>query len=440
MSDIPATTQAEIDAERHVVGICLAWPNLLAELEVDPEAFIDPRANIAMMAMRHLEQDKQPNGLLAIQHYLEARGRLIHVGAYLTEAVGEVATGTNLAHYAGIVAIASLRRRIALLSSQALDAARRFDEPEEILGQLTRDVAALTVGGRGEQRIRDLVRDRFRQLGELADAKAKGQVGVTGIPTGINGLDAILGGLQPGIPTVAAGRPGMGKSAFALGCVRNASRLGLGVHVFSLEDTREAYVDRVLAGESGVSAQRIRQVELNRGEMQSIADAEHRSFSKDPPWLVEDRAGITADELVRSVRRRLRDNGTRLVVVDYIQLLKPPRGIHVGEEAVTYAMNAIADAAKQDGIAYLVLAQLNRECERRDDKRPMLSDLKQSGAIEERAKCVLFLYRPFVYSEVDEFKHPYPETRIELLVAKFNQGQSTARHIAHWDGPTMQIE
>ena len=101
-------------------------------------------------------------------------------------------------------------------------------------------------------------------------------------------------------------------------------------------------------------------------------------------------------------------------------------------------MHVLADAALQDRIAYLVLAQLNRDCEKRDNKRPILSDLKQSGAIEERSKCVLMLYRPAVYREVDKAKQPYPESRLEIIVRKNNQGQ-TGRAIAEWHGPTTRV-
>jgi replicative DNA helicase len=340
-----------------------------------------------------------------------------------------VPTADNAEHYVAIVRDGWVRRMVAEACASAVQGAERGDEGAELLSEILRRLAEITVEGPSETRsIRELLKERFAELGRIADAKARGETAATGIPTGLDALDALLGGLQTGIVTTAAGRPGMGKSSFALSCVRGASERGVGCHVFSLEDTRDAYCDRVISGESLVAAERLRQVSITRTEMGAIHGALDK-FPRDRRWLVDDRSGITAEEIVRSVRRSLAENKTKLVVVDYVQLIRG-RGTS-REEIVSHAMNVLADAAKQDRVSYLVLSQLNRECEKRDDKRPMLADLKQAGTIEERSKCVLMLYRPSVYETA-------PDNVIEILVRKNNQGQIGGVS-AKWDGATLRM-
>ena len=432
------TTSAELAAEREVVGICLRWSERIREVDLDADCFAIAHWRAAFRALRALDGDRQPISELSVAAALEKLGVAMVPLSMLFEASNAVLSGTNVAHYAALVKAGSVRRALATACADVLEGARRNHPPDELLSDALRQIAALHVERPGETlHVVDMLKQRFTELAAMSQAKSRGEQTATGIPTGLEELDALTGGIQRGIVTVAAGRPGMGKSSFALTCVRNATKLGVGCHVFSLEDTREAYSDRIIAGEADVPAEALRTLSISHEQQGRISWAMNR-IGRDTPWLVEDRSGISADEIVRSVRRRIAANKTRLVVVDYVQLLRAPRDVRRGEEAITYSMNVLADAAKQDGISYLVLAQLNRECERRDNKRPMLSDLKQAGTIEERAKAVFFLYRPSVYGERDENKQPISERVIEVLIAKNNQGR-TGCAMAAWDGETMRM-
>lgn len=434
---IPFVTQAELDAERSVIGAILLWPENLPRVDLSPHQFAEVRWAATWSAIRELEAAQTPIDLISVGHRLEQGGKLMT--ADLGKAAFDVLTAANLEHYVEMVRGAWVRRQVALACSAAVEQAKQHDAGEDLVSSLLQRVAEIhTERPGGEEAIRPMVRARLREILDAVDAKAKGDPYSTGVLTGIPQLDAVLGGLQRGVVTVMAGRPGMGKSAAALSVTRHAANAGVGVHVFSLEDTRDAYLDRVISGASGVAATDIRTLDLDAARLGRMNWALAGAFERELPWLVEDRTGITADEVVRSVRRRLRDNGTQLVVVDYVQLLKPPRGTRAGEEAVTHSMNVLADAAKQDGICYLVLAQLNRDCEKRDNKRPQLSDLKQAGTIEERAKCVAFLYRPAMYSERDERGEAIGEDVIEVIVAKNNQGR-TGTAFAQWDGATARV-
>ncbi len=435
---IPFTTEAELRAEQDLIGICLRWPDRIREIDLSPDHFADMRWRAVFQALQALDRDRMPIDEVSVSEVLTRHGGAGIPLAVLFGASSEVSTGTNVAHYSGLVRGAAVRRAIALACGELLELAKHHEPADELLSDALRRMAALNIEQPSDsEQIYNLIRARFIELGTLADAKARGEEVVTGVPTGIRAVDDLCGGFQRGVVTIGAGRPGMGKSSFALACVRHASAYGVGCHVFSLEDTRSAYCDRVIAGEAGVSAEAIRAIDLSADDRGRVSWA-MGNFRKDTPWLVEDRSGISADEIVRTVRRKLRENQTRLVVVDYVQLLRAPRDVKRGEEAITYAMNVLADAAKQDGIAYLVLAQLNRECEKRDNKRPQLQDLRGAGAIEERAKAVFFLYRPSVYGERGDNGEPIPEDVMEILVAKNNQGR-TGKAMASWDGRTMRI-
>lgn len=434
---IPFVTEAEEQAERVLAGIAAGWPDRAAQLELGEHQFADLRWRTVWSAARTMASQGRPVDPVTLVDELEGAGNRSLTQADVVGAFVAVPTADNAEHYAAIVRDGWIRRQVAQAAAGALEAAKRHEDGAEVLGELLRRLAEVHVEGAAETRpVREMLRERFLELGRLADAKGKGDVAATGIPTGLEGLDRLLGGFQRGIVTVAAGRPGMGKSAFGMAAVRHASGLGIGCHVFSLEDTREAYCDRVLSGESLVPAEKLRQVALARADLGALSWAIDR-IPKERPWVVDDRSGITAEEVVRSVRRSLERNRTELVVVDYVQILKgPPRMTR--EEAVSHAMNVLADAAKQDRIAYLVLAQLNRDCERRDDKRPILADLKQAGTIEERAKCVVMLYRPSVYGDKDERGFAQPDDLVELLIRKNNQGR-TGPAAARWDGATLRM-
>lgn len=421
------------DAERAIVSACLAEPKAVGEVLLTVNDFADLRWKTVWNAMSGAWSAGESFDAVLIADRIKTQGNQALSASDLSELlVTEPGLPVLLPQYAAVVKRSSVARQVSSACAEVLAECKTGNYTgAELCSLAMQRLAAIAVEQPDHTtHVRDLLRERFSELGRLADLKAKGGVAVTGIPTGIRGVDAMLGGFQRGVVTVAAGRPGMGKSALALSCVRYASSHGIGCHVFSLEDTREAYTDRILSGESGVPVENMRQVQFANGDLARIRDAAN-TLGSGRPWLVDDRSGVTADEIVRSVRRNLSRNKTQLVVVDYIQLLGGPRGLKF-DETITHNMQVLADAAKQDRISYLVLSQLNRECEKRDNKRPMLSDLKQSGSIEERAKCVLFLFREHVYDANKSAKE------IEIIVAKNNQGQ-TGFCKANWDGPTVRV-
>ena len=216
--------------------------------------------------------------------------------------------------------------------------------------------------------------------------------------------------------------------------------------MFSLEDTEEAYADRTISRASGVPAQSMRNADLDRGQVSDLSKAIVRVSGR--RWLVDGRSGITAEEIVRSVRKHRRTNDTHVVIVDYVQLVRGARGVSRHDQ-LTEIITTLADAAKADGLAYVVMSQLNRDLEKRNDKRPLMSDLRESGSLEERAKCVVGIYRGHYYTPNKptkgiDYEHDPPSNydfvrQVQLLVLKNNNG-ATGPVYATFDGPTTRME
>ncbi len=442
------------DLEVGILGAILLRSETLSELPtLEPDDFQDLRNRAVFTAMRNLEAAGTPIDVITVE--AEVAKWAGHHDAvtmkYLGELALDVPTVENALEYARQLRQASLGLRvIASLGEVITQGKRTHMDGGELLSAAHSAISQLDADQPdASQSIFALAKKRLGQLEQIAGERARGERTMTGFPTGVDALDEKIGGVQPGIVTIVAARPGMGKSSLGLAIADGSSAAGFGVHVFSLEDTEESYGDRTLSRSSGVHAESLRNAELNRGECQDITLTLHKL--KGRRWLVDGRSGITADEIVRSVRRARRANGTCVVIVDYIQLVKraPRQSPH---EALTEIVTTLADAAKQDRMAYVVMSQLNRQIETRNDKRPQLSDLRESGSLEERAKCVIGLYRGAYYGEPIKgidwdpawTAHNYEpdadehQGQVQLGIMKNSNGR-TGTVFANWSGPTTRI-
>lgn len=444
------------DLEASILGGIIVRNELLASLtRLEVDDFYNHRHKVVFEAIRNLEARHSPIDVVLLESEIESYGKLDAVGgiAFLGELALRVPTPENIVQYAELVRDASLKRKLMLACDELQQAAT--DEDATGAEVLSKALAAFAKFDSEQPEdtleIGAVVKQRLGQLDEIQKKRLAGEDAGTGYPTGIEKLDDVLGGIQPGIITIVAARPAMGKSSFARTVANATNAAGHGVHVFSLEDTRRSYADRAMAGESGVPVQAIRSGRLERGQMESLRATLPRLLNR-KGWLFDDRSGITASEIIRSVRRHLKTNKTKVVVVDYIQLVRREADMRKANahEVLTAHMIAFATAAKQDNIAYVVLSQLNRGLESRPDKRPMLADLRESGSLEEHAKTVIGLYRGCVYSEeprkgIDYSPERYaPPTRaqfermIQLIVLKNNDGEPGVVH-AEFDGPLTRI-
>lgn len=450
--------------EASLLGAVLVDNQVLALLpNLAVSDFLHARHREVFAAMRNLEARNTPIDVVTVQAEIAKSAYRLVDGedrdksasaaeyAFLGQLALHVPAVSNAVEYAKQIKNVSLARRIRLTLSELLeqdpnDGAELLSMAWAALSQLDEDQPDAAI------KISDLVRKRFAQLDQIAQERISGQMTMTGYPTGVVKLDEKLGGWQPGIVSIVAARPGSGKSSLGLATADASSTAGFGVHLFSLEDTEEAYADRTISRSSSVPAEKLRNSTLDRGDVDRISRA-HIGL-RGRRWLVDSRSGVTADEIVRSVRRHKKMNNTKVAIVDYIQLVKHPNrkprlSTH---EALSEIVTTFADAAKHDKIAYVVMSQLNRELEKRQDKRPQLADLRESGSLEERAKCVVAIYRGSMYGPPVKGIDWHPswegrdrepsllefEATAQLLALKNSNGR-TGTIFANWRGETTTI-
>jgi replicative DNA helicase len=416
----------DVRAEQSVLGACLNQPAILGWLDLDPDVFWDARHGHIWLAMRSLADGGKPVDEVTVASELESRLRLKACGGliYLAELALRCLTVENVAAYAAILRGHLVTRRLLNLASSLPSRVLDGNAGEELLGDVQVGLAEIEPhqaddGGAWSDAVRvELV----ATVGD-AERRARGEQGVGRIPTGISVIDAKIGGLPIGVPSVLGARPKVGKSSLALCIARSAAVVGLPVHVVTLEDKRSVWVQRALAQDTHIPVDRIASRMLDRDEMRQLAIAAE-ALAKAPGPRVDHGHGMAIERIVRMVRARRRELGTRLVILDYLQLLpRSPRGQR--EQELENGMNALAELAGRDDLAVLVLSQLSREGER-DQRPPILSDFRGSGSIEQVGKLILALHPARV------------ETEVELLVLANTQGP-TARFVARWDAPRCWV-
>lgn len=440
--------------EASVLGAILCRPETLAEMPaVEVADFVDVRHRCVFTAMRNLEAASRPIDVVTVQAELARQGDVVASDfAFLGGLAMSFPTPDNVADYVRQIRSASIARKVRAAMADVVTRGDDLElEGEELLSMALASLSRIddvtaddTVG------IDVLVRKRFKQLEAIAEERANGSRTMTGYPTGVASLDDRIGGWQAGIASIVAARPGMGKSSLGLATADACSAADFGVHLFSLEDTEEAYADRTMSRGSSVPAEAMRNAQLNRGQCDSILRAHAKLRGR--KWLVDGRSGLRADEIVRSVRRHRKANDTRVVIVDYVQLVKKSNPRQSPHEALTEIVTTLADAAKADKMAYVIMSQLNRDIEKRQDKRPQMSDLRESGSLEERAKCVVGLYRGSYYGDpikgIDwdpswkghacEPDQAEFDATAQVIVLKNNNGP-TGTTWAHWVGETTTL-
>lgn len=336
--------------------------------------------------------------------------------AYVSALADGVPSTENLPYYVAIVRDRAIRRRLylALLDVQSRILAGAEELPA-LLGAAESAVQSVQEG--------DAATGELRSIGVIAEdayqrvkAAAERASAITGVTTGYLDLDRMMTGLQPSDLVILAARPAMGKSALAMAVAQHAAESGVGVAVFSLEMSSDQVGARVLSGTASVQLSRIRTGQLSRDrEWPALGEALGRLGEL--PLYVCDQPALTVGQIRGKVRRlKARDPGLRLVVVDYLQLLGADQRLP-REQQVSAMSRGLKALAKELDVAVLALSQLNRGVEQRQDKRPLLSDLRESGAIEQDADVILFIYRDEYYN-----KETRDRNIAEVIIAKQRNG------------------
>lgn len=445
------------ELENAVIGGILLCPDVLVDLDwLEVDHFASFGARMAWSAIRNLEASGSPIDFVTVLEYMQRlraeRGggdaeTAEQLESLLGDCIRNVPDSENVLSYATQVRDEGISRRVRLELERIANSSTTSGA--ELLSMAMASLSRLDAGiPESTPTIADLVKRRIKQLEQIANDRKAGLTTLTGFPTGIAKLDEKIGGWQSKIVSIIAARPAMGKSSLGLATADASTAAGFGAHLFSLEDTEEAYADRTLSRTSEVPAESMRRSELTPTQMRDMSGAIRSVVGRN--WLVDSRSGISADEIVRSVRKHRRANNTRVVIVDYVQLVRGGRNAGASRhEQLTEIVTTLADAAKQDDLAYVVMSQLNRDLEKRTDKRPLMSDLRESGSLEERAKCVVGVYRGSYYSTTPQESVDYEpdeqppsqaefQRQVQLCVLKNNNG-AVGRVMADFHGPTTRM-
>ncbi len=411
-----------LEAERSILGAILLDNHALntAVEKLRADDFFLPQHRHIFDRMVELGESQQAIDLVTICEELTRSGNLEAAGgvAYVSQLADGMPRVTNVEHYARIVKEKAVLRNLAYQASaiqeQALaagdDADIILDRAESAIFQLAEDrVRAGLIG------VKELVRDGFERLEKIFSEGRR----ITGLPTGYSLLDNETAGLQPSELIILAARPSMGKTAFALNIAENiALRNREPVAIFSLEMSKESLLLRLLASQSRVDAHKFRTGHMNRDDWSKITSS-LAELGEAPIWI-DDSASSTVLEMGAKARRLKRDRGLSLMIVDYLQLVTPTstkRSTNRQEE-VSGMSRALKGLAKELKIPIVVLSQLTRAPER-EERKPQLADLRESGAIEQDADVVLFINRPNFY------KTDLPDeerAKSELIIAKQRNG------------------
>ncbi len=407
------------EAEEAVVGAVLINPEAYYDVAqfLQADDFYIHRHKWIWEAFTRLHEQRTPVDMLTLSEELDRMGQLEELGgpAYLTSLINQVPSSLNAESYGRIVEAHSIRRKMITAANEIASLAYN----EGALVDTVMDEAEKAVFNVSERRLKHDLMPISTVLSEYydrIDELAKRSDEIFGVPTGFIDLDKLLSGLQPSDLLIIAGRPGQGKSGFLLSIAKNAGLTHKKhVAVFSLEMSNEQVVQRLMAQETGIDSQRLRTGKLAEEEWPLFTHA-IEVFSGTKIFL-DDTPAITPLQLRTKCRRLHMEYGLDLVIIDYLQLMGGDSRTDNRVQEVSYISRNLKVLARELNVPVLAAAQLSRAVEQRQDKRPILSDLRESGSLEQDADIVMFIYRPDQY-EKDTVK----QNVAEIIVAKHRNG------------------
>lgn len=409
-----------IEAEQSVLGAILidhenALPKVI-EL-IHPHDFYRGAHRAIFDAMLRLFDEGLPVDLVTLTDKLRAMGRLEEAGgqSYIFSLAAQMPTAANVTYHSDIVRDYSHLRKLISAGSDIVSLAYEDGaDPQEVLGKAEDALFTIASGSnsKGFTPIRNAVKDAFEKMERLYDKKAD----ITGLATGLQDLDEITAGLQNSDLIVVGARPSMGKTALGMNIAEYvAIELGLSVAIFSIEMSQVALAERMICARARVDSNRVRKGQIAKDEWGPLTKAAGEISAA--PLFVDDSSTLNITELRARARRLKAEHGIGLIVVDYLQLLggRPIRYENRVQE-VSDVSRSLKAIAKELDVPVVALSQLNRQLESRTDKRPNLSDLRESGAIEQDADVIAFLYRDAAYSGNKD------DNSAEIIVAKQRNG------------------
>jgi len=412
-----------VDAERALLGGLLIEPGAF-ERVVDealrPDDFYRRAHGIVFKVIQDLTNAAEPVDTLTVVDELMRRGQLEIVGgaAGVAQLEALIPTAAHVGAYARLIKEKSILRRLIESATLVVEAGYRQEKRvSDIIDEAERAILAISeaTARRGMVPMSELVQRATEQLQKAHEA----QSAVTGVPSGFRDLDHLTSGFQPGELIIVAARPSMGKTAFTLNVTAHASmRARVPVGFFSLEMGADQLVQRLIGSEARIDISALRRGFIQRHEWTKLAQA--AGELGEAPIYIDETPGLSVSEMRTKARRLKHDANIGMVIVDYLQLMSGPPGIENKATEVGEISKGLKQLARELNIPVIALSQLNRGVESRTDKRPMMSDLRESGAIEQDADVIAFLYREEYY-----LRDKTPEDKIgiaEIIIGKHRNG------------------
>lgn len=410
----------DLEAERSVIGAVLIDSgaiNLVAEF-LRPEYFYDPANKTIYSSMLSLFEKQQPIDIITLQDALNKEDALKRVGGktYLSELINTVPSSAYVEHYAQIVKNHYVKRKLIELSSRMVEKA--FDAKGDVKKLL--DEAEVEIFGLSQKHLhrdfvhlKEILAESFERLDEFMKKGSQ----LRGVPTGYADIDAKLAGLQDSNLIILAARPGVGKTTLALNIALNtAVKDKTPVGFFSLEMSKEELVDRLLVGQADIDAWRLKTGRLSDEDYKRLTEA--MGELSDAPIYIDDTPGLSILEMRTKARKLKLEKDIKLVIVDYLQLADPGKKFDSRNNEVSFVSQGLKNLARELKVPVIAISQLSRAVEQRGGKKPQLSDLRESGSIEQDADVVMFIYQE------DESEDLLDQSKklVKLYIAKHRNG------------------
>ncbi len=409
-----------VEAEQCVLGgILIEAGALLKVIEIlRPEDFYKEAHGIIYSAILNLFDRNEPQDLVTVHNELKRSGQLEKVGGalYLAELTETVPVASNIEYYARLVRDKAILRRLIEKSSDI--ASLCYEEAQDVDDILEYAESAIFEVSQAKikqsfHKINDILKDSIKKVQDLYEKKEL----ITGVPSGFTELDKLTAGFQPSDLIIIAGRPSMGKTAFALNIAQHAAvDNGIPTAIFSLEMSKEQLALRMLCSEAMVDSNKVRTGFLSKEDWPRLITA--AGNLSEAPLFIDDTPALSVLEMRAKARRLKSDQNIGLVIVDYLQLMQG-KNAERREQEISEISRSLKAMAKELNVPVIALSQLNRKVEDRPNKRPQMSDLRESGAIEQDADVIAFIYRDEVYNR-DE-NNPR-RGKAEIIVAKQRNG------------------
>jgi len=422
----PQSLEAEVSV---LGGILLENEALNRVLEVIREGdFYRESHRTIFSALLELYERSEPADLITLSEVLKKREEFEAVGGieYLNSLVNSVPTAANITYYAKIIKEKSILRKLINRATEIISQGYADSgDVDEFLDRAERSIFEIS-----EDRVRpsfypikDIIKSSFKTIEKLYEKRQL----ITGVATGFAKLDELTSGLQPSDLIIVAGRPSMGKTAFALNIAQHAAiQGGIPSAIFSLEMAKEQLALRMLCSEAKVDAHRLRGGFLSEADWPKLTRA--AGNLSEAPIFIDDTPGLTALEMRAKSRRLKAERKLGLVIVDYLQLMRGRAASDNREQEISDISRSLKALAKELTVPVIALSQLNRRVEERGDKRPQLADLRESGAIEQDADVIIFLYREEIYNRSENNKG-----KAEIIIGKQRNGPTDKFELAFLD-------